>query len=239
MRASLISGMESNPETNPIISFNIRAAEISPFLFVNLMVLLICFLIFYLFYASLKSIEFWIHFKFQKKENVGKIFSKFEIIILKILREIDIGVPLMTFILFFVPFCVFSSLNLKYVSSTSQTLFTASTFFSVFLLICSLCIIGLMSFYIIKLFINTKRYISTEIELYCLGKYHNNMTLHHFPKNVARINRTSTDNTYFPMFGPYNLHFLNFINERSNDQFNLEELYKHITDQKEYQQHKR
>jgi hypothetical protein len=138
-----------------------------------------------------------------------------------------------------VPVCVFSSLNLKYASSTSQTLFTASTFFSVFFLIVSLAVIGLMAFYIVKLYIDTKRYVSTEMELYCLGTYHNNMTLHHFPKKVYKVNRTVRDNNYFPRFGPYNLHFLNFINERSNDQFNLEELYKHITDEKEQKTHKR
>lgn len=223
----------------PFTSFNILAAEISPFLLVNLMLLLICFLIFYFLYFLLKVFEFYILHQFRKKENAAHSFSTLKILAIKILREIDIGAPLLLYLLFMVPVLVFSCLNLKYASSTSHTLFTASTFFSIFFFLVSLAVIGLMAYYVFRLFSTNKRYVSTDLELYCLGGYLQNRTLHHFPRNKTKVQRTLKNTHYFPAFGPYNLHFLNFINERSNEQVNLEELYKHITDEKEQKTYKK
>lgn len=231
--------MKSNPELSPFTSFNLLSAEISPFLLVNLMLLFVFFILFYLAYLVLKILELWILFSFRQKQNNGKTFTKFQLIVLKILRHIDIGLPLMFYLLFWVPICVFSSLNLKFGSSSSQTLFTASTFFSVVFLLVSLALIGLMAFYIFLLFKNTKRYVSTGIEHYCLNGFYDNLTLQHFPKNLQSVRTSSAQNKFHPRFGPYNLHFLNYINERPNDQSNLEELYKHIIDEKHHKKHKR
>ena len=229
--------MTSNPELNPFTSFNILAAEISPFLFVNLMLLLILFLIFYIIYLILKILEFIILKQVNNKKLSSNTFSKFQLFILKLLRYIDVGAPLLFYLLFWIPIIVFSCLNLKYTSYTSQTLFSASTFFSVFFILVCLALIGLMAFYLYSMYNNTKRFISTGVEHYCLNSYHNNLTLHHFPKNPKMIQRTSVHDNFFPKFGPYNLHFLNFINERPNDQYNLEELYKHIIDEQETKKH--
>lgn len=229
--------MFSNPELNPFSSFNIQAAEISPFFFVNLMLLMIFFLLFYLFYAILKIFEFLIIRSFKNQNNTGNYFSKFNKFILKFLRLIDIGIPLLGYLLFLVPICVFSCINLRYASSTSQTLFNASTFFSIIFFIISLAVIGLMAYYIYNLFLNIRRYVSTSIEHYCINSHHDNMTLHHFPKKLRTLDRTSKEDIYNQRFGPYNLHLLNFVNERNNDQINLEELYKHIIDEKEKKTH--
>lgn len=231
--------MNSNPELMPFTSFNLLAAEISPFLLVNLMLLFIFYILFYLAYLVLKILEFWILHSFKQKKNNGKSFTGFQLIVLKLLRYIDIGLPLLGFLTFWVPLGVFSSLNLKFGSSASQTLFSASTFFSIVILLVNLTLIGVMAYYVFMLFRNTKRYVSTGIEHYCLNGFYDNTTLHHFPKSL-RTRRAEEDQTIFhPRFGPYNLHFLNFINERPNDQLNVEELYKHIFDEKQPKTHKR
>jgi hypothetical protein len=206
-------------------------------LFVNLMLLLIFFLLFYICYLILKIFEFIILKKYKSKVNNTMSLPKYQLFILNILKHIDIGAPLMFYLLFWIPIIVFCCINLKYASSTSHTLFTASSFFSIFFILVSLVLIGLMAFYLYKLYVNTKRFVSTDIEYYYPNSFHNNMTLHHFPKKPKAVKRTSKHEIIYPRFGPYNLHFLNFINERPNDQFNLEELYKHVVDEQENKKH--
>ena len=224
----LVSSISTDPELQPYSSFNLLEAKIYPFLFLNLMVLFIAHLVFYFVYGLLKLYEFLRLKSFVDPKTPDKPLSKFDKIVIKALSKLDVGAPLLSFLLFLVPSTVFSSFNLKYAGSISQTLFTASTFFSVIYLLVALLISGLLIYYIFLLFSPAKRFLSTGIEYYCLDKYSTNNTCRHFPASHKKSERKSESSEFNQRFGPYNLHFLNFINERPNNKFNLEELYKHI-----------
>ena len=138
-----------------ITSFNSVAANISPFLFVNLMLLFILHLIFLFFYLSLKIYEIIRIYKFKKetketpRKSLGSLrnapskkknkkekkpsnsLSKFDFFVFRVLRKIDIDVPLYAVLLFLVPVVVFACINFKYASDTTHSLFLASTVFSV------------------------------------------------------------------------------------------------------------
>lgn len=75
------------------------------------------------------------------------------------------------------------------------------------------------------------------MEQYHLESITTNQTLTHFPKPSPsqqfyqnQKNSSNLPKQIVPAYGPYNLHFNNYINSRQNDDFMLEELYKHVVD---------
>lgn len=154
IRITLSSSIPASSKSQ-ITSFNPVAAKISPFLFVNLMLLFILHLIFLFFYLSLKIYEIIRIHKFKKetkntpRKSLGSLrnapnkkekdkkkkhnnsLSKFDFFVFRVLRKIDIDVPLYAVLLFLVPLVVFACINFKYASDTTHSLFLASTVFSV------------------------------------------------------------------------------------------------------------